>query len=143
MTTKLTRADKYTQTQKKQEYFSDFLNNFDKHPITSTLARITNEDSITQSIRNIVLTNLGERVFEPNIGSDIKRALFEPNDTITAENIILFVKSTIKQNEPRALVNNVFVYPSPDDNSFTVNVVYSVINNPVTTSLNLILRRVR
>jgi hypothetical protein len=143
MTTKLTRADKYTQTQKKQEYFSDFLNNFDRHPITSTLARITNEDSITQSIRNIVLTNLGERVFEPNIGSDIKRALFEPNDTITAENIILFVKSTIKQNEPRALVNNVFVYPSPDDNSFTVNVVYSVINNPVPTSLKLILRRVR
>lgn len=137
-----TRADKYTQIQR-QEYFSDFLNNFDSHPVNNTLAKVSNENSVKQSIRNLILTNLGERLFQPTIGSNIRHSLFEPNDVITAENITNFVKSTINQNEKRAFLMSVQVYPNPDKNAFNVNVIFSLINNNTPIQLNVILKRVR
>lgn len=136
------RADKYTQTNK-QEFFTDFLNDFDKHPFNNTLSKVINDNSIKQSIRNLILTNRGERLFQPTIGSDVYRSLFEPNDVITAENITYYVRSTITQNEPRVLLLQVNVYPSPDRNYFTVNIIFSLINNNTPIQMSVILKRVR
>lgn len=138
-----TRADKYTQIQKKQEYFSDFLDNFDQHPINHQLARVTNEESVKQSLRNLILTNLGERLFQPTVGSDVLKALFEPNDIVTAQNLSFFIRNTITQNEPRVILNDVVVNPSPDQYGFTASIVFSLINNSNLVSLNVILKRVR
>jgi phage baseplate assembly protein W len=140
----VTRADKLTQLNKKQEFFSDFLTNFERHPVSGALARVTNEESIKQSLKNLILTNVGERIFQPNFGSNVRRSLFEPNDKITAQNIVYYIKNSVSQNEPRVALSNVVVYPSPDEGTFTVNIVFYIINNPVTpVTLNLILRRVR
>jgi len=137
------RADRFTQVNKKQETFSDFLNNFDKNPVTSTLAKIVNEESIKQSLRNLILTNVGERLFQPLVGSNVSRSLFEPADAVTADSLIYYIKNCIKQNEPRVLLNDVFVFANSDGNSFLVTIVFSVINNTAPISLDLILRRVR
>lgn len=139
----VTRADKFTQLNKKQEYFSDFLDNFEKHPITNAVARLTNEEAIKQSIKNLILTNVGERVFEPTVGSYVRASLFEPNDVITSEKIINTITHTIRYNEPRAQLLNVVATPDPDNYSFVVSIVFAVINNPSPTTLQLILRRVR
>ena len=137
-----TRADKYSQ-KSKQEYFSDFLNDFDTHPISHSLVRVTNENAVKQSIRNLILTNLGERLFSPNIGSDIARALFEPNDVVTAENIVFYIKNTISHNEPRAVLLDVRVTTKLDNYSMVVNVVFSLINSNEPVTLDVILKRVR
>lgn len=138
-----TRADHYTQTDKKQESFSDFLNSFDKHPMNDSLVKVTNENAIKQSIRNLVLTNLGERFFQPEIGSNVNKSLFEPNDIITAENISFYVKSTIQHNEPRINLIRVEVIPRIDESVFNVNIIFSIINNPYPINLSLTLRKVR
>lgn len=137
------RADKFTQISKKQEYFSDFLTNFDKHPVNNSLAKVTNEESIKQSVRNLILTNFGERLFEPDIGSGIRAALFEPNDIVTAQSILFHINSTISQNESRVNLLDVSVVPSIDESAFSVSIVFSIINNTAPITLNLILRRVR
>lgn len=139
----VTRADKFTQTGKKQELFSDFLNNFDRHPITNSLARLTNEDAIKQSLKNLIYTNLGERLFEPTIGSDVLASLFEPADIITQNKIITSIQNTVKSNEPRVNLVQTVVTPNPDNNSLTVSIVFSIINNPAIQTLQFILRRVR
>jgi phage baseplate assembly protein W len=138
-----TRSDRFTQLGLKQESFSDFLNNFDAHPISKTLARTVNEASVGQSIKNLILTNLGERLFQPTIGSDIYRSLFEPADVITQNHIIDSVKRTINNNEPRAVLLDVSVALGTND-SLIVQIVFSLINNinrPL--SLEVILKRVR
>jgi phage baseplate assembly protein W len=137
------RADKFTQTQKKQEFFSDFLNNFDKHPITNSVAKVTNEESVKQAIKNLILTDLGERLFEPKIGSGIKNALFEPNDIVSAETIVFQIQNCIRFNEPRVDLYDVRVLSSPDGGTFNVTIVFGIINNVEPITLNLILRRVR
>jgi phage baseplate assembly protein W len=138
-----TRAAKYTQLSKKQETFSDFLNNLDKNPVTNAVAKITNEDSVRQSLRNLILTNIGERMFEPLVGSNVNYSLFEPNDVITANSVEYYIKKCIEENEPRVILNSVFVYANPGNNSFTVTILFSLINNNKQISLDLILRRVR
>jgi len=138
-----TRADKITQLSKKQEFFSDFLTNFDKHPITNNLAKTTNENSVKQSLRNLILTNIGERLFEPTVGSNVLASLFEPDDVVTAQNIVYHINLTVAQNEPRVNMLDVSVVPLPDQNAFSVSLLFSIINNPTPIALSLILRRVR
>jgi phage baseplate assembly protein W len=111
--------------------------------LSSDIARITNENSIKQSIRNLVLTNLGERLFNPNIGGNVSRMLFEPYTGFTADDLKKDIINTIKQNETRANDISVNVINNEDQNRFTVNIFFFIINNPNQLSLELVLQRVR
>jgi phage baseplate assembly protein W len=138
-----TRADLISQTSKKSEYFSDFLSNFDKSPLSNDLGRTTNEGAIKASIRNIVLTNTGERPFQRDVGSETRRSLFEPYSRFTADDIVESVKHAIKFNEPRVEIINVELIGSQDHDAYTMNILFFIINNPAPISLSLILQRVR
>lgn len=138
-----TRADNFTQTRKTPDLFSDFLNDLTPHPITKDIVRLKNDQSIKQSIKNIVLTNLGERLFQPTIGSNINNALFEPNDIILSENIKMTVRSAVAFHEPRAQLLNVEVLSFPEESRIAINIYFSIINSTTVESVNLILRRVR
>jgi len=138
-----TRADKFTQTQNKQILFSDFLDNFNITPFNNQLAKVTNENSVRQSITNLVLTNYGERLFQPNVGGNVGDSLFEFADSVTAQNLTYDITNTIKDFEPRANVISVVVYPSPDQNTFIVNIVFSIINSTTQIQIQLTVARVR
>lgn len=138
-----TRLEKITQIQKKQEYYSDFLNDFESHPITHSIARVTNEESIKQAVRNLILTDMGERPFEPTVGSNIRASLFEPLSPITAQNIQFYIHNAITQHEKRINLLDVIVKPSVKEDGYDISVLFSVINSSNQITLNLILRRIR
>lgn len=138
-----TRSDRFTQLQKIPDLFSDFLNDLTPHPITKDVTRVRNDQSIKQAVKNLVLTNYGERLFQPGIGSNVYRSLFEPNDAFLANDIERSIADTITYNEPRVLLNNVDVVPSSQGDKITINIVFSIINNPVLQNVEVILRRVR
>ena len=139
----MARADKITQLAFQKESFSDFLDNFDIHPVNGAVGRIINENAVRQSIKNIIMTNLGERLFQSRIGSDIYRSLFEPLDQVTANIIIQAVKSSIKYNEPRAKVLEVGVFKTSDENAVMVKIVFSLINKTDASTVEVVLKRVR
>lgn len=138
-----TRADKYTQVGKKQEFYSDFMNNFVKHPVNNSLARLTNEESVKQSIRNLILTNVGERMFEPDVGSTVNNALFEPNDFVSKDMMAQSISYAINTFEPRARLLSVKIDQTRDGNSLVANIVFSLINSQEPVTLQLLLRRIR
>lgn len=138
-----TRADNFTQTQKLPDLFSDFLDDLTPHPITKDLGRIKNDQSIKQALKNIILTGLGERMFQPTIGSDVYNSLFEPNDIIMEETLRFAIQNAIRFHEPRVNVIQVLVNTFPEEDRVAVNIVFSVINSIQVQNLNLILRRVR
>lgn len=141
----MARIDFTTQIDKKQEYFSDFLSSFDKSPLSNDLARTKNENSVKQSVRNLVLTSTGERFFQPNVGGNTYRMLFEPFTGFTADDLEKDILNTITQNEPRVSPSelSINVIPHFDQNAFTVNIFFVVINTNEPTSLSLVLQRVR
>lgn len=138
-----TRADNFTQTKKIPDLFSDFLDDLTPHPVTKDLVRVKNDQAIKQSIKNIVFTRLGERLFQPTIGSEIANALFEPNDIILEENLKFTIRSAIAFHEPRASVISVDIFSYSEEDRIAVNIFFSIINSTTVQNLNLILRRVR
>lgn len=141
----MARIDYYTQLDVKQEYFSDFLSSFDKSPLSNDLARLRDDNSVKQSVRNLVLTSAGERLFQPDIGGNVYNMLFEPFTGFTADDIKKDILNTLKQNEPRISASNlsVQVIPHADETQFTVNIIFYIMNRSEPTSVNLILQRVR
>lgn len=138
----LTRAEVLTTNSKKTEFFSDFLDSFAKTPIGDQLGRVTNEKSVNQSIKNLIFTNLGERLFQPLIGSNVRNTLFELNDMATVETLEFFIVNCIKNNEKRANLLRVDVISNSEHN-LEINILYNLINNPTPISLNLVLKRIR
>lgn len=140
----MARADKFSLEQKKTEIYSDFLNSFEQNPLTGALARVTNEDSVKQSLRNIILTNIGERFYDSNKGSKIKQSLFELYDPSTVEIIRIQLGEAISAYEPRAIIHDIRLQEDLDRNGYYVTLIFSIINIPDQTfSLDLSIQRVR
>lgn len=138
-----TRADRFTQLQKVPDLFSDFLTDMTPHPVTKDLIRNRNDQAVRQSIRNLVLTNYNERPFQPGIGSSVGSALFELVDDFLENDIEDSIRRTITSNEPRASLMDVRAELAPDENSVSINILFSVINSTQPQSLEIVLRRVR
>lgn len=139
----ITRADALSGTSKQKELFSDFVTGFDLTPFGNQLGRVTNEQSVNQSLRNLIKTSLGERLFQPMVGSDVYNMLFENNVSENIDLIELFIKNTIENNEPRVFLSGIEVKTSTNEYSIEINIYYSLINNPEPITLTVILKRVR
>ena len=148
------RADAYTSLKNKLIYYSDFTDNFDQTPFGNNLSLITNEEDVSQSIRNLVFTNYGERLFQPSIGCNVTGSLFELSGIPLINLLQDSISSTIIRNEPRCSLESVIVQdPSnvnnpttpaaSDKNSIEVTIKYSLINNPNIVVLSLFLNRIR
>ena len=116
-----------------QEFYSDFSKNLDQIPGRKDLSRLINENSIKESIKNIVLTNKGERLFQPNFGCDINASLFENIDNNTVLILRDNIKRAIRTFEPRCDLKNVEIIADLDTNNLQATVVFSVINTSNTT----------
>ena len=144
MVNKPTRADTLTGTKKQIDYFSDFVNAFTPNPFSDELGKVINENAVNQSLKNLIKTNLGERFFQPNLGSDVLATLFEQRTPEAIDDLELFVRSCIRTGEPRAEVNQVLIVDDfYDENSIEISIIYNLINNPEQITLNVILKRVR
>ena len=110
--------------------YKDISMSFGINPITDDIITLKNETAISRSIRNLVLTNQGERFFEPDLGSNVQRSLFETMDDITASQIRDEIEESISNFEPRAKLlegNGVEVDPDYDNNQFNVTVRYQIV----------------
>lgn len=144
MATRPSRADTFTGNRKQLDFFSDFLTSFAKSPMGGQLAKVTNEHSVNQSIKNLIKTNLGERLFQPTVGSDVMSTLFELNTVDALNTLELYIRNTLENNEPRANVIEVLVNSVPsDENTIEITLIYNLINNPEVITLTMLLKRVR
>ena len=106
--------------------FKDLNITFKKHPVTNDVVVSRDASAIKQAIVNLLLTNKGERLMNPNYGSDIRRYLFEPLDYGTANQIKGNIRDTIERFEPRISVVRLKASPNYDDNGFDITMTYSI-----------------
>lgn len=139
------RRDKYSQHSKKQgALFSDFLNSLEFNPDTKDLYRNIDLFSIEQSLKNLIFTDRGERLFQPEVGCDIRRQLFENYTPDTAEMMKTYIESTIKNFEPRVRYLDSIIQPYEGENGILVTIYFSTIIRPgQTESISVLLTRVR
>jgi phage baseplate assembly protein W len=139
----MAQKDEYKNTDVKEELYSDFLTDFNYHPATGLLLRFVDEFAIKRSIRNLLMTNKYERLFQPSIGSSINRILFEPVSSHTSTLLKQYIVETIDTYEKRCKLIEVIVEPAPDQNLYKVTVVFAIINKEDPIAINITLYRVR
>ena len=107
--------------------FKDISASFQTNPLTNDLVALKNASAIARSIRNIVFTYPGEKFFNPNFGSRISQSLFENLDSTSAIAIRDEIENSIRNYEPRVILNDVIVDPNYDNNEFNVTIVYRIV----------------
>lgn len=138
-----TLADTYKPRDKQYEYYSDFLVGFTPHPDNKQLVRSVNEQAVTRSIKNLIMTNKYERFRRPLVGSSSRNVLFEPISPQATSMLKNDIEETIKNHEPRASIISVTVVPVPDRNGYIATIVFSVRSNVRPITLSLPLTRIR
>ena len=139
-----TRAETLTENKKRIEYYSDFTRNFNKTPVGNQLARVTNDSSIQQSLKNIILTNFGERLFQPYIGSNVIATLFENKVSETFSELEFYIQTAVENSEPRVNLLDINVKNSDvTEQEIIITIVYNTINSFEPVTFTYILKRVR
>ena len=105
----------------------DISASFQSNPLTNDVIALKNASAIARSVSNIVFTYPGEKFFNPNFGSRISQSLFENLDPTSAIAIKDEIENSIRNYEPRVILNNVSVEPNYDNNEFNVTIVYRIV----------------
>tara|TARA_E500000331_G_scaffold243864_1_gene234308 strand:+ start:1260 stop:1694 length:435 start_codon:yes stop_codon:yes gene_type:complete len=91
----------------------------------------TTLDAVKTNIRTLLLTERGERLFQPNLGMNLKRFLFEQvteNTVIEIENDIV---STFERWLPFVQLDDIQVDISNQDrNQIKIDIKFNIINVP-------------
>ena len=124
--------------------FKDINITFKKHPVTNDLVVSRDASAIKQAISNLLLTNRGERPFNPDYGSNIRKYLFEPLDYGTAAQVKASIEATISEFEPRINILTLKAWPNYNDNGFSVEMTYEIIgSDDPPTAVEFFLARTR
>jgi phage baseplate assembly protein W len=84
----------------------------------------TTKDQIKSNLVNLLLTDVGERVMNPNFGCELKRFIFEGITDSNIESLIVSLANSISIFVPEITVTNIEVVPTPDSNSIDLTVDY-------------------
>ena len=121
---------------------------FTKNPLTKDVSKVTDVQAIKRSVRNLVLTDRGERLFHPEIGGDVKGSLFENFTPIMEVELRSAIKNVIEIYEPRVVLEDVKVNdPSGNDldnNRLRITIQFYLTNVPeVLEEVDVFLNRIR
>lgn len=105
------------------------------------MALVTNKEAISQSLRMIINTASGSRVFLSDYGCRIRGFLFEPFDETTANRIGEELRESIENYESRITLLDINVIMRNDKMSYDVEVSYQIINRNEVETLTVTLEK--
>lgn len=83
--------------------------------------------AIKADLMHLLLTRKGQRLYNPNFGTDLLRFIFEPNDDLTLESIKEEVSASVKKYIPNLIIKNLKVTPSEDSEyAATIRMDYAI-----------------
>lgn len=123
--------------------FKDLDLNFTVHPIKKDINILSGDRAVINSVKNLILTNLYEKPFLPEFGSNIRKLLFENLDPVIATMLQREIEEVLRIFEPRVKVSNVTVTPNYDANAFAVTIQFFILNSTRPINVNFLLERIR
>jgi len=93
----------------------------------------TTKDQIKTNLLNFMLTNKGERYFNPEFGANLRNTLFEQN--MNTEELQASLADQISLYFPSVTVNELLFTPDYDNNALNIKLNYTV--NMQTDSLSI------
>lgn len=121
--------------------FKDVAMGLRRNTVTKDTGVVKNENAIKQSLRNLVLTRKGEKLFQPEVGCEVFNLLFEPLDPMTGDAIRDEIINTLNQYEPRISLIDVDVKAVDVYNKFDVTIDYRIVGQPILETVEFVLKR--
>lgn len=85
--------------------------------------------AIRADLMHLLLTNKGERFYMPDFGTNLLRYIYEPNDSVTLDDIEFDIKNTVKKYIPNLNVDSLYVdFDEYNEHKANVRVDYSITN---------------
>lgn len=81
----------------------------------------TDNKAVKSDLMHLILTRKGERLYNPEFGSDLLKFIFEPNDSKTLSDIKLDIQTTVKKYIPNLDVDDITVDIS-DESEYVASV---------------------
>ena len=100
-------------------------------------------NAVKQSIKNLILTQPGERPFHPEIGSQIHGLLFENAYPGIEQSLKARILDVLNTYEPRCQVNDILCYADIDGHQYEVTIFFHVIGINEPQELEVALKRLR
>jgi phage baseplate assembly protein W len=100
--------------------YADLDLTFNKLPVTGDVAMSYDDKSVIRSVVSLLLTNFYERPFNPDLGSNLNKILFEPVTPLTGNMLSEEISNVIKNYEHRVLIDNILVSPDEDNNRYGI-----------------------
>ena len=136
-------AQTYNYLERNVRQYTD-LDLFFGRKTNNDVNKVTDIQAVKRSIRNLVLLNVYEKPFHPEISGGVRVMLFENMSPVTSIIIARKIEDVIKNFEPRARLVAVRASPDLDRNAYEVTVEFYVVNTPTElVDLSVMLERLR
>ena len=117
---------------------------FGRKPISKDINIITDIENIKRAVKNLVLTNVYEKPFHPEIASGVRDMLFENMTPLTSIVLTKKVEDVIENFEPRVRLMSVSARPNLDRNEYEMTIEFFIKNFPTTLiTVDVFLERLR
>ena len=123
--------------------YKDLDLNFGRNVVTGDVNKLTDVEAVKRSVRNLINTSHFERPFHPEIGSDVRRMLFETMTPLTALNLQRKVSEVLNNFEPRIKLVQILARPDLDRNSYHLTIMFYVIGSSEPITVETFLERLR
>ena len=97
----------------------------------------TTREQTKSNLLNYLLTNKGERVFNPLFGGDLRSLLFEGIIDSTQNELLLMIQDQIGQFFPTVQIEEIKFNNDEDRNTINFILTYQIVNFGVTDTLNI------
>lgn len=121
--------------------YRDISSSFKPNPFTGEPSVVKDDRAVSESLKNLILTDTGERPFQPRVAGNIKGLLFETVSPIVLNSIQSRVEELVDNFEPRVNLIEVSVIFNVDNNRFEVTIKYKVASIPGTLTADIQLER--
>ena len=123
--------------------YKDFDLSFSRNPLTNDIGKKTDANAINQSMKMLLNTYYYERPFRPDVGSNLRRILFEPADVITIQDLRASIESLIINYEPRVSLIDIKIIDNAESNAYDISIEYRLNNMVQSQRFTTTLRRLR
>ena len=114
-----------------------------KNAFTGDLNTVKDLSAIRQALKNLVMSDNGERPFNYDFGCGFYKTIFENYTMELMMDIQQKVSSNIRMFEQRVIINNIRVVDAPKENAINVYIDFGLPDVNIEDTISIALTRTR
>lgn len=96
---------------------------------------LTKAQMVKSQLMHLLFTPIGQRIRQPNFGTNLIQFLFNPNENETFSDVMMTLKQTVKKWIPDCSLDNIIISETDNGLGLNAKIRYSVNEDDGTSSL--------